>query len=145
MKHGQYNLIRVGLICSTLLFSPTGCGAKTVDCDIEGEHVHLYVSESNLLSRYIESEKERVKGLNRTDEYLPLTEELAQASENGLYPVEENLDYITTKLIPILLNEKLMSMIIFMAHITVMDLVVENMNMGFNMDIIGITNGRKFL
>ena len=98
MKHGQYNLIRVGLICGTLLFSTTGCGSKTVDCEIEGKHVHLYVSESNLLSRYIESERERIKGLNRTDEYLPLTEELAQASENGLYPVEENLDYITTKI-----------------------------------------------
>ena len=96
MKHGQYNLIRVGLICGTLLFSPTGCGSKTVDCEIEGKHVHLYVSESNLLSRYIESERERIKGLNRTDEYLPLTEELAQASENGLYPVKIFFDWIKT-------------------------------------------------
>ena len=92
MKYTQYSLIHVGLICGTLLFSTSGCGAKTVDCDIEGEHVHLYVSESNLLSRYIESEKMRVKGLNRTEEYLPLTGELAEASENGLYPVEENLN-----------------------------------------------------
>ncbi len=53
MKHKKYNLIRVGLICSSLLFTNSGCGVKTVDCDIEGEHVHLYVSESNLLSRYI--------------------------------------------------------------------------------------------
>ncbi len=38
-----------------------------------------------------------------------------------------------------------MSMIIFMVRITVMDLVVANKNMVFNMDIIGITNGGKFL
>lgn len=39
MKHKKYNLIRVGLICSSLLFTNSGCGVKTVDCDIEGEHV----------------------------------------------------------------------------------------------------------
>lgn len=54
----------------------------------------MYVDEDNNLSRYVDSEKEYIKDLIRTEEYLPMTEELSEISENSLYRIEDNEKYL---------------------------------------------------
>lgn len=90
----KYNLIKAGILCGGIFMGLTGCGAKTVDCDIEEQHVHLYVDEENNLCRYAESEKEYIGNLIRTEEYLPTTEELSTISENDFYRVKDNEEYL---------------------------------------------------
>ena len=57
------NLIKTSFIYGGIIVGLTGCTAKTVDCNIEESHVHLYVNEDNNLSRYVESEKEYRAGI----------------------------------------------------------------------------------
>lgn len=88
-------------VSSTLILASltsfTGC-VKEIDCSINVEHVHLYLNNNTKLSRYIESEKEYVGNLYRTEDYLTMTDELNIISDNGLYIVEDNIEYITHKL-----------------------------------------------
>lgn len=88
------NLIKTSFIYGGIIIGLTGCTAKTVDCNIEESHVHLYVNEDNNLSRYVESEKEYIEDLIRTEEYLPMTKELSEISENSLYRIEDNEKYL---------------------------------------------------
>lgn len=88
-------------IGATLILSSlaTFCGcAKEVDCSINGDHVHLYLNENTKLSAFIESEKEYIGDLFRTETYLPMTENLNIISENDLYIVQDNLEYLNKEL-----------------------------------------------
>ena len=70
----------------------TGC-AKDVECEVVGEHVHLYNSPSSGLSKYVESEKEYIGDFLRNDDYLKMTEELKLISDNNLYSISDNQEY----------------------------------------------------
>lgn len=88
-------ILATGLIIANLV-TFTGC-AKTVDCDIEEDHAHYYVSEEDI-GRYIVSEKSTVSGLERTEEYVYVTPEEAELlkfmNKKDLYKIDENMDAI---------------------------------------------------
>ncbi len=88
------------IIALTSLVMCTGC-TKEVDCNIEEEHVHLYINEDDNLSRYIQSEKVEVDNHVRKDEYLPMTDELNIINDNKFYIVEDNTEYLNK-----VINEK---------------------------------------
>ncbi len=98
-KKGTNNvkkMIATGLIIANLVgFS--GC-ARTVSCDIPGDHAHYYVSQEDSLGRYIKSEKEKVSGLERTDDYVVVSEEekelLQYLNKKDLYRIEDNKEVI---------------------------------------------------
>jgi len=98
MKKNKYKLVKTAVTCLIIASTFTACGAQRVDCNIEGQHVHLYVNENRNLSRYIESEKQQIDSFYRTEEYLPLTEETSQITKNDLYQIEDNLDYLNEKI-----------------------------------------------
>lgn len=81
-----------GLLTVSLMTFP-GC-TKTIDCTIGEEHVHLYVNEGSTLKRYIQSEKEKIGKEVRTETYKQLKYDVSGAAKNGLYPIEENMDYL---------------------------------------------------
>jgi len=93
MKKTGYKLIKTALPCLTLIVCLSGC-AKEVECDINGNHVHLYTNQDMKLSRYINSEKEYVGNLFRTENYLPMTEDLESITENKLYNIKDNTEYL---------------------------------------------------
>lgn len=93
MNNTGFKLMKTTLACTFILLTLNGC-AKTIECDINGNHVHLYTSEDKKLSRFIDSEKEYVGNLFRTDSYLPMTEELENITENSLYSISDNIEYL---------------------------------------------------
>lgn len=89
-------VIAIGLIIANLT---TFCAcAKTVPCNIEEDHAHYYVSQEQDVGRYIISEKEEVKGLERTDSYISINEEdvelLEFMNKHDLFKIEDNKDAI---------------------------------------------------
>ena len=72
--------------------------AKEVDCDIDLEHVHLYLNDDEDLSRYIESEKEYVGNFYKTDTYYSTSDTFQIISDNNLYIISDNIDYLTEKM-----------------------------------------------
>lgn len=96
----KYKLIKNSIssvLCLTTLLSLSGC-VKEVDCDIDGEHVHVYVNSESHLTRYIDSEKEYIDDLSRTDSYLNMNDELKFINDNKLYIVEENINYLNNEI-----------------------------------------------
>lgn len=94
MKRGSIlnKALCYSLVLSTLA---TGCGcAKKVKCNIDTEHVHEYVNLERGLKTYIESEYENINYLSRTDNFLPMNEELSIISKNGLFLVDNNYGYL---------------------------------------------------
>lgn len=98
MNKTTLKLVKTVLACTIVLASFTACEAKEVECNIAGEHLHLYVNEGSKLSRYIKSEKEYIGDLLRTDSYLPITEELKNIDINELYCISENIEYIQNQI-----------------------------------------------
>lgn len=94
MSNKVFKLVTATLACAIITTSLSACEAKVIECDIEGQHLHLYINENSNLSRYIKSEKEFISGLYRTDAYLPITEELSKIDENELYRIEDNNEYL---------------------------------------------------
>lgn len=93
MNKTGIKLVKKSLACTFILLTLSGC-AKTVECNINGNHVHLYTNEDKTLSRYINSEKEYVGNLLRTETYLPMNQELENITENDLYIVSDNIEYL---------------------------------------------------
>lgn len=85
------NLLRLSLI--SLGISSFGC-AKNVECNVNGEHVHIYVDEDKNLEKYILGEKDHKGNYVRTDDYEKLNNELKVACQNDLLLVSDNIDYI---------------------------------------------------
>lgn len=81
----------------TNLLTSSGC-TKNIDCNIEENHAHYYVSEESGLSRPIDSEKERTKKLNRTEDYVIIDENdedlLKFINKNNLFYISNNIDAI---------------------------------------------------
>ena len=90
------NIVLAGLIIANL-FTFSGC-ANNVPCDISGDHAHYYVNDE-YFGRYIVSEKSSVSGLNRTDNYIPVSKEDAELLEfinkKGLFRIDENQQAIS--------------------------------------------------
>lgn len=80
-KNPDFRLLKTSLACACILSSLSGC-VKIIDCGINGYHVHLYADSNTKLSRYINSEKEYVGSLERTDTYQTMTNELEIIDEN---------------------------------------------------------------
>lgn len=88
--------IAIGLIIANLT---TFCAcAKTVPCDIQEDHAHFYVSQEQDIGRYIMSEKEEIKGLERTENYVEVNEEDAELlqfmNKHDLFKIEDNREAI---------------------------------------------------
>lgn len=100
-KITRFKLIKKAVSCTLVLTSLITCSgcAKEIDCSISGEHVHLYLNEDSKLSRYIDSEKEYIKDLFRTEKTLSMTRDLNIINDNKLYIASDNLEYLKTKVI----------------------------------------------
>lgn len=99
-KRDKFKLMKKAISYTLVLTSLTVCSgcAKEVDCSVEGEHIHLYINENSKLSRYIDSEKEYVGNLFRTNTYLSMTKDLSIIVDNNLYISNDNIDYLTSKI-----------------------------------------------
>ncbi len=88
-------MIKKKQLCSLALASILSLSAcsKTMDCNINGEHIHVYVNDKGI-ERLIEGEKETISGYTWTEETLPLETEYQIISDNGLCMVDSNMDYI---------------------------------------------------
>lgn len=88
-------IIALGFLAVSL-FTFSGC-AKTIPCEIEGDHAHYYVNSQNI-GRYIISEKSYIGRLNRTDEYIKVNEEEKEfinfLNKKKLFNVEANREGI---------------------------------------------------
>lgn len=96
----KYKLIKNSIssvLCVTTILTFSGC-AREVECDIDGEHVHIYISNDSQLTRYVDSEKEYIGDLLRTDNYLNMNDELKFIDENGLYVIEDNIEYLNREI-----------------------------------------------
>lgn len=71
LKLNAKKLAARSIIAFSIISAPatlTGC-SKSAKCDIEENHAHAYTNEDDI-TRYVQSEKERYKGYNRTDSYI---------------------------------------------------------------------------
>ena len=88
----------IGLGCY-FIFKP-----KKVDCNIEGEHAHLYECEESGLNRYLVSEDDSyLFDFNRSDKYVYTDETynkelLDYLGKERLYEIKLNEDYIANTL-----------------------------------------------
>lgn len=81
------------LISSGMAITLTGCG-KVSNCNIENEHIHIYHNEKNNLTKYINSEKLKVKGFDWTADYSEDIENVSLICENDFYIINDNLEYL---------------------------------------------------
>ncbi len=80
-------------LASTLtlsVISNTGC-VKKMDCDIEKEHFHKYISEEGF-ETYMDSEYEKEEGMKWTQETISPKKELRVIDEFHLIKTEDNLE-----------------------------------------------------
>lgn len=92
----KYKLLKSSFIGMILASNIMAC-SKNVDCHIEGEHIHLYVTNDNL-KKYIEGEKERDWFFHWTENYVRPDDEINLVVENSLCLVEGNEAYIKNKM-----------------------------------------------
>lgn len=87
--------VLVGMLATTTL---TGCGKKA-DCNVSGNHAHLYVNEQDFV-RYIDKEYLTYQGYERQEEYIEIDSEDKELykfmNKNKLLKIEDNLDAIAT-------------------------------------------------
>lgn len=93
MKLKGTSLVLVGTLLASSL---TGCSSND-KCDISFKHAHMYVNEDGYV-RYIESEKNEVKGCLRSYKYEEIDEEESKLykflNSKGLFRIDENLDLV---------------------------------------------------
>ena len=79
------------LLSTTItLSSLSGC-AKKMDCDIETEHAHKYVSEEGYFM-YKDSEYETKDDMTWTDETIALNSEIETLDKFDLLKIDDNLE-----------------------------------------------------
>ena len=87
-------VLATGLIIANL-FTFAAC-AKTMPCDINDEHAHLYIDPDTKIERYIESEKSYVDGMDRQEEFIVIDQEqsdlLKFMNKKDLFRIDENKD-----------------------------------------------------
>lgn len=88
--------VPIALAATVLATSLTGCGKKA-ECNVEGNHAHLYTNEEGY-EAYYNKEYLTYDGYERQEEYVTLTdEELALCKfldKKDLIKLEDNLDVI---------------------------------------------------
>ena len=88
------------VLAGTVLFTGlTGC-SKRAECEVDGDHAHLYTSEEGYRAWYNEEYLE-YGGYNRNDEYISLDDEEVKLNKflakKDLIRLDENLDTILSK------------------------------------------------
>lgn len=98
MKH-KFKLVSLSLALITAL---SGC-EKKADCDVDGNHVHLYISEVGF-KRYLNKEYLSYENYERQDDYILVEkDELALKAIEDKYDVfliKDNLEFIKNLQIP---------------------------------------------
>lgn len=106
MKNLKLNLEKIirlrgiPLVLATTILATglTGCGKKA-ECDVSGNHAHLYVNEQNFI-RYIDKEYLTYEGYERQDEYVEIDSEEKDLykfmDKKDLLRIEDNIDAIST-------------------------------------------------
>ena len=83
-----------GLLGAATVFTTSAC-AKTVKCDVEGEHSHTYITEDGY-EKHAESEKEKLGAFSRTEEYKEISKEdeekLKKINKEMLIRIDDNID-----------------------------------------------------
>lgn len=95
MKKIKINKKMIGILSGTFILSSislNGCNKK-IDCDIEIEHAHKYISTEGF-STYKISEYEIQDKLFRQNEYLKITSEIELMNQFNLLKIEDNIDSI---------------------------------------------------
>lgn len=91
--------IPLALAATVLVTGLTGCSEK-VDCDVEGDHAHLYTSEEGY-SAWYNKEYLEYDGYSRHDEYITLTKEDKELNKfldkKDLIRLDDNLDVILSE------------------------------------------------
>lgn len=84
------------LAATTMSVSLSGCGKKA-ECDIQGDHAHLYTNETGYV-RYIDKEYLSYEGYERSDEYVPISADEVDLykfeDKRNLLKIEENAEVI---------------------------------------------------
>lgn len=84
------------VLAGTMLAGLSGCGKKA-ECDIEGDHAHLYINSDNF-SRYLEKEYLEYEGYERCDDYISIDKKdkelLKFLDKRDLLRIDENIDAI---------------------------------------------------
>lgn len=84
------------LVGGLLVGGLTGC-SKKIDCNINGDHAHLYTNEEGM-ERYVAKEYEGYEGFTRQDEYVPLTEDEVALykflDKKDLVSLNDNLEFL---------------------------------------------------
>ncbi len=84
------------VLATTMAMGLSGCGKKA-ECNVEGNHAHLYISEDNF-SRYLEEEYLTYEGYERQDDYILIDgqdEKLRKFEDKkNLLKIDENIDTI---------------------------------------------------
>lgn len=93
------NFIPIALAGTLTVTSFTGCNisrvGKIVECDIEDEHIHKYVSEEGF-ETYKEGEYDENNGMFRTEETTVPNENLKTLSDFDLIKIKDNLNALET-------------------------------------------------
>lgn len=76
----------------------TGC-SKKVDCDVNGQHAHVYVNDEGFI-KYLERENESYFGYDRTDDFWMISDEYSKLlkflNKKDLVRIEDNEELIST-------------------------------------------------
>lgn len=89
----KFKLIKPFIASIMIATNLTSCSPK-MNCDVAEEHVHLYMDEENGLSRFIDSERQTVKGLSWTNQYIGKSSLIKTIVDNNLYIVSDNITYL---------------------------------------------------
>lgn len=81
-----------------------GC-AKTADCNLKENHVHIYNNDDLGLKKYIPSEKKKIEGFHYSHAYIDNNPEIDIVCKNDLYLIEDNIDYLEKIISEYIVNE----------------------------------------
>lgn len=91
----KLKLFTSAILCGTLI---NGCSSpKLVDCNIEGQHTHIYVNKDQI-KKMFSGEYETQRSYQWTEEYVETTDEIKHILENDLYRIDDNLDYLQNQI-----------------------------------------------
>lgn len=84
-------------ICSLALVAALSLSAcsKKMDCNIAGEHIHVYVNESGV-ERLIEGENKKHFSYSWTEDTLLLDRETKIIADNNLCIIDQNREYVNS-------------------------------------------------
>ncbi len=91
-------MIVAGTLIITMSFPFVAHALRTSDCDINGDHAHLYMDPDTKIERYIDSEYYENNGLIRLEDYKMISEEEAQElkfmNKYDLFRIDQNIEQL---------------------------------------------------